>query len=123
MKNPDVYKRAAASGSQHAQHVLDEMGATPDAELSEADSEAHELESRAEHIGHLKGQSMAHTSAGEHDKAALAHEERGRFHEAAGEHQQAMDAYKDALASHRAGDCWGNPAQAAAVHASEADRK
>ena len=123
MMNQDVYKRTAAGGCEQAQHVLDEMGAMPEAEMSEADSEAQKVAARAEHIGHLKGKAEAHTGAGEHDKAAAAHEERGRFHEAAGEHQQAMDAYKDALACHKAGDCWGNPAQAAAVHASEADRK
>ena len=111
MINADVYKRAVASGCEQAQRVLDEMGSVPETEMAEDDSEAQEVASRAEHIGHLKGKADAHAGAGEHDKAAAVHEERGRFHEAAGEHRQAMDAYKDALASHKAGDCWGNAAK------------
>jgi hypothetical protein len=58
-------------------------------------------------MGELHGRAMAHGAAGEHDKAAGVHEERGRLHESRGEHEMAKDAYKDALASHRAGDCWG----------------
>ena len=105
--NLEPYRRAAQSGNEQAQHIIDEMGAIPETEVGGDNSEAQELAAKSEHIGNLKGKAIAHTSAGEHDKAAEAHEERGRFHEAAGEHEAAKDAYKDALASHKAGDCWG----------------
>lgn len=101
--NLEPYRRAAASGCEQAQYIVDEFGAVPSAEMDETDSSAAIVNA----IGELNGRAKAHSEAGEHDKAAEVHEERGRLHESRGEHVQAKDAYKDALASHRAGDCWG----------------
>ena len=122
MSNQNLYRELAAKGNDNAKIISDEMGAVPVTEMGEDDSEELE-QAHALKLGELNGRAKTHTEAGQHDLAAGVHEERGRLHEARGEHELAKNAYKDALASHRAGDCWGNPAQAAAVHASEADRK
>ena len=89
--NLQAIKRAASNGDKNAKRILD---------LRAGDDE--QTDARSEQINVLKGKAHAHTEAGEHLKAADAHEERGRLHEQAGEHECAKDAYKDAIASHQA---------------------
>ena len=112
MSNPNLYRELAARGNDNAKAINDELGAMPVTEMGEADSEELE-QAHALKLGELNGRAKAHTEAGQHDLAAAVHEERGRLHESRGEHELAKDAYKDALASHKAGGCWGgSPAEA-----------
>jgi hypothetical protein len=100
----ELYRRLAADGNVNAKHIADDFGSMPGEEMDDSDSSTQ----LAGAIGELNGRAKAHSEAGEHDQAASVHEERGRLHESRGEHEQAKDAYKDALACHKAGDCWGS---------------
>ena len=99
----ELYRRLAADGNANAKRIADDYGAMPGEEMDDADSS----DGLANALGELNGRAIAHSEAGEHDKSAEVHEERGRLHESRGEHEQAKDAYKDALACHKTGDCWG----------------